>query len=65
MFYILSSFFTLVILWTLVIMKMTKIILNEKLQNYNCNVNEEIVMFLVPKLIMCIINGLTSLMKSQ
>ena len=41
------------------------IILNGKSQNYNFNVNEDFVMFLTSKLIMCFINGFTSEMKSQ
>ena len=44
---------------------MTKIILNDKSQNYKLNVNEDFVMFLTPKLIMCFIDGFTSGMKFQ
>ena len=38
---------------------MTKIILNGKSQNYNLYVNEDFVMFLTSKLIMCFNNGFT------
>ena len=44
---------------------MTKIILNNKSQNYNLNVNEGFVMFLTSKLITSFIDGFTSGMKSQ
>ena len=44
---------------------MTKIMENGKSQNYNLNINEDFVMFLTSKLIMCFIDGFTSGMKSQ
>jgi hypothetical protein len=44
---------------------MTKTISNGKSKNYNLNVNEDFVMFLISKLITCFIDGFTSGMKSQ
>jgi hypothetical protein len=46
-------------------MRMTKTILNYKLQDSNFNVNEDFVMFLISKLYRCFINGFTSRIKSQ
>ena len=44
---------------------MTRLISNGKLQNYNLNINEDFVMCLTSKSIMCFIDGFTSGMKSQ
>ena len=47
-------------------MRMTKAISNEKInKNYNFNVYEDFVIFLISKLIMCFINGSISGIKSQ
>ena len=44
---------------------MTKIILNDELQNHKLNVNENFVIFLTSKLIKCFIDSFTSGMKFQ